>query len=294
MKLLGKLVLLVVVALVVLVLARNVVVKAVAENGVKAVTGMPLNMGKLDLGLSNTLVDIENLVVKNPSGFHDTSLVDIPKILVDYNLSSILKGKVHLENLEFDMKHFTVVRNEKGELNLDRLKALQGAQKPSAPTTKPEPQAPAKPMPIQIDMMHLKIGKVVYIDYSGGQPFTKEFRINLDQSYQNITDLNSVVRLIVLKAMMSSGISNLVNFDLGGLEGTLTGAFNTSTKLAAQAAAKSLDALQNAAKDPSQIAGQAGDLLKGTTSVVGDTAKGLTETASSLKDKFNPFKKSES
>lgn len=281
MKLLGKLVLLVVVVLVVLVLARNVVVKAAAENGVKAVTGMPLSMGKLDLGLSNTLVDIENLVVKNPSGFHDTSLVDIPKILVDYNLSSILKGKVHLENLEFDMKQFTIVRNEKGELNLDRLKALQGAQKPSAPATEPEPQAPAKPMPIQIDTMHLKIGKVVYVDYSGGQPSTKEFRINLDQSYQNITDLNSVVRLIVLKAMMSSGISNLVNFDIKGLEGSVNEALSASAKLATQAAAKSLDTLKAAATDPGQLA---------------DTAKGLTSeaknVASSLK-KLNPFSKDE-
>lgn len=281
MKLLGKLVLLVVVVLVVLVLARNVVVKAAAENGVKAVTGMPLSMGKLDLGLSNTLVDIENLVVKNPSGFHDTSLVDIPKILVDYNLSSILKGKVHLENLEFDMKQFTIVRNEKGELNLDRLKALQGAQKPSAPATEPEPQAPAKPMPIQIDTMHLKIGKVVYVDYSGGQPSTKEFRINLDQSYQNITDLNSVVRLIVLKAMMSSGISNLVNFDIKGLEGSVNEALSASAKLATQAAAKSLDTLKTAATDPGQLA---------------DTAKGLTSeaksVASSLK-KLNPFSKDE-
>ena len=281
MKLLGKLIFLLVAALVVLVLARNVVVKAVAENGVKAVTGMPLSIEKLDLGLSNTLVDIEGLVVKNPAGFHDTSLVDIPKILLDYNLSNILGGKVHLENIEFEMKQFTVVKNEKGELNLDRLKALQGAQKPSAPATKPEPQAPAKPMPIQIDTMRLKIGKVVYVDYSGGQPSTKEFRINLDQSYQNITDLNSVVRLIVLKAMMSSGISNLVNFDIKGLEGSVNEALSASAKLATQAAAKSLDTLKTAAKDP-------GQLVEATKSLTGEAQN----VASSLK-KLNPFSKDE-
>jgi hypothetical protein len=299
MKILAKLMALLVVAVVVLVLARNVLVKAGVEGGVRAVTGMPLSIGKLDLNLSNTLVDIEALVVKNPAGFHDTALVDIPKILVDYNLSDILKGKVHLENLLFDMKQFTVVKNEKGELNLDRLRALQGTQKASAQTTRQEPKAPAKAVPIQIDMMRLKIGKVVYADYSSGSPSTKEFLINLDQSYQNITDLNSVVRLIVLKAMMSSGISNLVNFDIGGLEGTLTGAFNTSTKMAAQAAAKSLNTLKTAAEDPGAIAGQAQDALKSTTGVVGNTAKEVTDSvkdvASSLRNKFkNPFGRSES
>ena len=294
MKLLAKLIAFLIVVLVVLVLARNVVIKAAMETGARIVAGMPLSIGKLDIGLSPTLVDIENLVVKNPGGFHDTALVDIPKIFVGYNLPDILKGKVHLENLEFDMKQFTVVKNEKGELNLDRLKALQGTQKPSAQKPSTGPKAPARPIPIQIDMMHLKIGKVVYVDYSSGRPSTKEFLINLDQSYQNITDLNSVVRLIVLKAMMSSGISNLTNFDIGGLQGTLTGAFSGSTKLAAEAAAKSLDTLKTAAANPSALAGQAGGVLKGTTGAFQDTAKGLTSgvtsAASSLKKKIKlPF-----
>ena len=286
MKFLGKLIVVLIVALVVLVLARNVVVKAVAESGVKAVTGMPLSIGKLDLNLVNTLVDIENLVVKNPSGFHDTSLVDIPKIFVDFKLSDMLKGKVHLKALEFDMKQFTVVKNEKGELNLDRLRALQGTQKPSAQRPVPGPKTPAKPLPVQIDMMHLKIGKVVYVDYSSGKPSSKEFFISLDQSYQNITDLNNVVRLIVLKAMVSSGISNVVNFDIGGLQGTLTGAFNTSTKLAAQAAAKSLNTLKVNAANPNQFAGKTEAVLKDTA---GSVTNGVKDAANALKKKLNPF-----
>ncbi len=290
MKLLWKLVLSFVVALVVLVLARNVVIKAAMETGARVVAGMPLSIQKFGLDILNTTVDMEGLVLKNPSGFHDTVLLDIPKILVAYQRGAIFSGKVHVKNIEFDMAQFTVVKNEKGELNLDRLRALQGTQKASAPTNQQKSQAPAKPIPVQIDMMRLKIGKVVYVDYSSGSPSTKEYPINFDQSFQNITDLNSVARLIVLKAMMSSGISNLVNFDIGGLEGTLTGAFNTSTKIAAQAAAKSLDTLRTAAGNPSGIPGQAEGAFKGTTGAVGDAAKGVTNSvksvASSLKNKL--------
>jgi hypothetical protein len=238
-----KVVVFLVVVLVVLVLARNVVVKAAVENGVKIVTGMPLSIQKFDLDIVHTSMDIENLLLKNPPGFHDTALLDIPKVLVAYERASIFTGKVHLKTIEFDMKQFTVVKNERGELNLDRLRSLQGTQKPSQPTRQ-EPKAPAKAIPIQIDLMRLKIGKVVYTDYSGVQPVTKEFSINLDQSFQNITDLRSVMRLIVMKAMMSSGISNLVNFDIGGLENTLTGAFNTSAKFATQEASKGVAAAE--------------------------------------------------
>ena len=270
MKLIGKLLMLFVIALVVLVLARNVVIKAAMVTGARVVAGMPLSIQRFDLNILNTSVDIEGLKLKNPSGFHDTELVNIPKILVAYERGAIFTGKVHLKQIEFDMEQFNVVKNEKGALNLDRLRALQGTQKPAAPTPQQKPKAPSKPIPIQIDTMRLKIGKVVYTDYSSGSPVTKEFRINLDQSFQNITDLNSVTRLIVMKAMMSSGISNLVNFDIGGLEGTLTGAFSNSTKIAAEAAAKSLDVLK--------------------TGDVGEAAKQLTGAASSLKKKFkNPF-----
>ncbi len=290
LKMFLSLVLVILLALTGLVLARNTVVKVALETVVPAVTGLPLSLGKLDIGLSPSYVDLEALKAKNPSGFHGLVLIDIPKIRVDYELFGLFKGKAHLQNIEFDMTQFTVVKNEKGELNLDRLRALQGTQKPSAQAPKAGPQTPAKAIPIQIDMMRLKIGKVVYVDYSSGQAVTKEFRINLDQSYQNITDLNNVARLIVLKAMMSSGMSNLVNFDIGGLEGSLTGAFADSTKLASQAAAKSLDALKNAAANPGGIEGQAEGALKGTTGAVGQAAKSLTGAASSLKNKLkNPF-----
>ena len=276
MKIFGRFIALFVVVLVVLVFARNVVIKAAMETGARVVAGMPLSIQKFDLDILHTAVDIEGLVLKNPSGFHDTVLVDIPKILVAYKRAAIFSGKIHLKNIEFDMAQFTVVKNEKGELNLDRLKALQGTQKaPARTTTKQEPKAPAKAIPIQIDLMRLKIGKVVYVDYSNGSPSTKEFLIDLDQSYQNITDLNSVVRLIVLKAMMSSGISHLVNFDIGGLEGTLTGSFNIPTKMAAEAAA----VLKTAGENPSALVGQSESVLKSSASAV-------KSVASSLKNKL--------
>ncbi len=255
-----------------------------------------LSIQKFDLDILNTSVDIEGLVLKNPSGFHDTVLINVPKILVAYERGAIFSGKMHFKDLEFDMQQFTVVKNEKGELNLDRLRALQGTQKAPAQTTRQRPKAPAKAIPIQIDAMRLKIGKVVYIDYSGGQPTTKEFSINIDQSYQNITDLNSVVRLIVLKAMMSSGISNLVNFDINSLQGAVTDSLNASAKMATQAAAKGLDTLKNAAGNPSAITGQAGGALKNTTGTVENAAKevagGIRSAASSLK-KLNPFSRNE-
>ncbi len=297
-RLIRNIVIIFVILIVGIVLGRNILVKGAVENGVKVVTGMPLSMGKLDLNLSNTLVDIENLVVRNPSGFHETSLVEIPKILVDYNLSDVFKGKVHLEALEFDMKQFTVVKNEKGQLNLDSLKAVQSQKQAPKEAPKPAPQEKGKAMPIQIDHFRLKIGKVSYVDYSSGQPVTKDFLINLDESYENITDPAKLVNLIVVKAMMSTTIANLTNFDLGSLQGSVSGVLASGKDMANAAASKGLEALKSTTGSAGQMAGQAGDALKGTTGAVSDTTKSVTSSvtnaASSLKNKLKlPFGKSE-
>jgi hypothetical protein len=281
------LVLVIVLGLTALVFAHNSVAKAAMEIGVRAVTGMPLSMGKFDLNFSKSSVDIENLIVKNPSGFHDTSLLEIPKIFVAYDLSGFFKGEAHLKGLEFEMSQFTVVKNEKGALNLDRLRTLQGTQKPSAQRPGQGSKTPAKPIPIQIDMMRLKIGKVVYVDYASGNPAIREFRINFDQSFQNITDLNSVMRLIVLKAMMSSGISNLVNFDVQGLAGSLV---NDSTQLATWFAEKGFDTMKTAAENPSQIGGMLQNAPGSVESAAKDVTSEVKSAASAIKNKFKiPF-----
>lgn len=277
MKLIGTILLIVVIALGGLFLARNAVVKAGVEQGVEAVTGMPLAVGKLDLDFNRTLVDIEGLTVKNPKGFHGTALVEVPKILVDYNLSNILKGKIHLENVEFDMKQFNVVKNEEGQLNLDSLKALQQKGTPGQPS-KPAPQEKGKAVPLQIDNLRLRIGKVSFVDYSSGIPSVKDFSVNIDQTFKNITDPQALVKLIVAKALMNTTIANLTNFDLGTLESGVSGILSSGSDMATAAAAKGLETLTTSAGGLAGGAtGQVKDAAESVTGEVKDAAKALTD-----------------
>ena len=299
MKKVMDLLLVLVIAVAALVLARNVIVKAAVENGVRAVTGMPMTIKKLDLGLTQPYFDIEGLVVKNPAGFHGTTLVEIPKIFVAYDLQSILKGKIHLTDLEFDLKQFSVVKNEKGRLNLDSLKALQGQRSPQA-AQKKAPTQTGKAPAIQIDNFRLKVGTAAYVDYSGGQPVTKDFNVGLDENYKNITDPNKLVTLIVVKVMMKTPLAMLSGFNLGGLEGSVSGILGSATDMAGQAfalgmekvnttqvAAEGVAVLKGAAQGSGQLAGQAEGTLKETASTVTGSVKGA---ASALKNKLKiPF-----
>lgn len=286
MKLLGKIFIFLLVVLIGLVLARNVIVKTALERGVTAATGMPLSIKKFDLNILNTSIDIEGLMVRNPAGFHDTVLAEIPKILVAYQRGAIFTGKIHFKAMEFDLKQFNVVKNEQGILNLDKLKALQAQPNAEEPSD-PAPKTEGKVAPLQIDSFRLKVGKASFIDYAGGQASVKDFNVGLDETYTNVTDPNKLVMLIVFKIMTRTPLALVPNFNVGALQGSVSGILGSATDVAGQMATKGLDTLKDAQR-------QAGDTPKGVAGVVEEKTKGLAGSvkgaASDLKKKIKlPF-----
>jgi hypothetical protein len=187
--------------IVLLVVARNQIIKAGASATIKAISGLDLHIGKLDVGIFRPAIEIKDLQMLNPSSYPEKMMMDLPGLYVKYDLPSIMKGTIHLPELKIDLREFVVVRVPGGQMNVNTLQALQ-------------PKGGGKPPQIAIDIMELNIGKVIYKDYSGkGSPKTSEFDINLHERYENITDANKLVALIVSKALANTtiaGVSSIV------------------------------------------------------------------------------------
>ena len=233
---------------------KNMIAKIAVERGVEMVTGLQLRMAGLNIGILKTLINIDGLVLYNPKGFEDRIMLDMPNIYVDYNLPAILKGKVHLYSMKINLREFIVVKNKDGKLNLDSLSVVQSQKEGKKPQEKDKGRVPQ----MQIDNLELKIGKVIYKDYSaGGKPSVREFNVNVNEKYTNIKDPYSLVSIIVVRALVNTTIANLANFDLGGLSKTVTGTLSNATRLAADTAGKA-------------------------TKVLGETSKAVTETAGKI------------
>ena len=236
-------------------LSKNMIAKIAVERAVKMVTGLQLRMAGLNIGVIRTLINIDGLMLYNPKGFEDRVMIDMPNIYVNYDLPAILKGKVHLYSMKIDLKEFVVVKNKDGKLNLDSLKVVQAQKEGEKPQDKDKGKAPQ----IQIDNLELKIGKVVYKDYSaGGKPHVREFNVNINEKYANIKDAYSLVSIIVVRALRNTAIASLTNFDLEGLS---TGTLSQATKIATEAAGKA-------------------------TRIVGETGKAATEAAEKITQKL--------
>ena len=197
---------------------KNVIAQAALSGGVKAITGLTLQMRSLDVGILRTLIGVKGVRLFNPSGFPDRVMVEMPELYVDYDLPAFFKGKVHLEEVRLDLKELTVVKNEKGVLNLDSLKAVQAGKEKKTAFGQQKGKAPQ----VQIDRLHLKVGKVVYKDYSGGTPpQVNEFNVNIDEKYENISNPYVLGSLILSRALFKTTIARLANFDIKALEGQL-------------------------------------------------------------------------
>ncbi|MEF9438444.1 MAG: hypothetical protein L0922_06815, partial [Candidatus Mariimomonas ferrooxydans] len=216
--------------LIVLSFAKNIIARTLVSAGVKAVTGLRISMKSMNVGIIRTLVDIKGLRLFSPAGFPDREMLNMPEAYVDYDLGAFLKGKTHLEEVRLNLKEFVIVKNEKGELNLDSLKVGKKARKEKAPRE------------FRIDALHLKIGKVIYKDYSAGTPpRVTEFVLNLDERYENITNPYAVSNLIVFRALVNTTVARLTDFELGPLKEQIGGSLGKVKAIAEQTTGKATE-----------------------------------------------------
>ena len=260
--------------LIALFFGKNMIIKTSVTAGVRAMTGLKLSIRSMDIGIFKTRIGIKGLQLYNPSGFVDELMIDLPEIYVDYDLGAFMKGRTHLEEVRINLKEFIIVKNEAGELNLDSLKVVKAAEEKE--TIDEGKKGETKMPELQIDVLELRIDKVVYKDYSKGTPpKVKEYNVNIDERFENITDPKTIVRLIIFKALKNTAIARLANFDLWKLQKGLTGTIKKTTAMALRTPGRAIE-----------VGKEAGEKIK-------ETARKTVEKAADTIKKFLPFGKKE-
>jgi len=237
-------------------IGKDLLIRVGVEQAVKAVTGLPLKIDSLKVGLAPTTIDIRGMRLFNPPGFAESLMIDIPEIYVDYNLAEMLTGKVHLNDVRLDLNEFIVVKSKEGAVNINYLKTIQEKLPPPKPGQEP----------VKIDNLTLKMNRVVYKDYAkgGAEPVVKEIKLGIDQTYKDIKDLNTIIAIIVVKAVSQTALSNIPGLDTVNVK-ELNSLFSGTLK---------------GATDSTKV------ILKETTGTLKNTEQGLKETAGKITDIF--------
>lgn len=245
-KLIMFLVIFLIVFLVILFIGKNLIAKNAVKSGAKAVTGLEMDIEKMNVGVINTLVGVNKMIIYNPPDYTERVMIDMPEIYVDYNLSSFLRGKAYLEEVRIDLEELNVVKNSEGKLNIASLNVARKKEKKEKPGDE-------KKTEFQIDTLDLNIGKVTYKDFSASRkPSVREYNVDLHETFQNVTNLDEMGRLILVRALMSTDIASLANYDLetlkSGISRTLLKAAEMG-KPVQELGEKTGEALKEKAKD---------------------------------------------
>ncbi len=189
----------VVIAAFVLGIIKDQVIKTALTVTASQITGAPVHIDGFSLGIFNQSVRISGFRMYNPKGFSRSVLVDLSKINVRYDLGAILKKRLHLVNLEVELKELGLEKNKENALNVDSLEVVKKGKK--------EPAKKGEQMPMQIDTFKLGMGKIISKDYSaGGEPVISVYDINIHKEYKNITSVQALAALILAEPMKSAGI----------------------------------------------------------------------------------------
>jgi hypothetical protein len=181
-------------------------------------TGFNATVDHLSVNPFTANIEIDGLVLKNPAGWPVDNFLELRQFKADGSLTSFFSSKIVANEVILDVGRCTVVRDKKGALNATVFSnALNGKSKaPAAAAGQPHPAAKTKEFLIK--HMVLKFDTLVYADYSGATPTTKEYDLKLSS---DLHDVDSVAKIV--KPITSASI--------GVLADALTGALNGRTNL---------------------------------------------------------------
>lgn len=205
--------LIVILGLVCLGLAKDQIIKYVIVSVGSNVTGAKIEIGGFSLGLLKQTIRIKDFKIHNPVGFPKGVMADLPRVYVDADLFSILKGSMHLPIVTIELKELDLVKNQEGKLNVDSLKVAKQSHEA-------EEKKPAKPLEMQIDQLNLDMGKIVMKDYSVAEgPSVQVYDINMKKSYKNITSAQQLTALLMTEPMKAAGIRGAQIYGVSALVG---------------------------------------------------------------------------
>ncbi len=289
-KKLINIVIIVLAVMLVLGVTKDVLLKVSIEKGTEVVTGLKLDIKSLRVGVVKTLIEIKDLKLYNPKGYKDAVMLNMPEIYVDYDFAAVIKGNIYLPVVRIHMEEFLVVKNEKGELNLDALKVVK--EEKSGEEVPASKKKSGKAPEIKIDYLQLRIGKVIYKDYSaGGKPKVSEYNININEVYKDIDNPSKIVSIIVVKALMNTTIGKLTGFDLGPLQGIAGDSLKGAQKVVGDIIVQGKQVISNPGAAGQKIIGDTGaqtqkflgaagktggKVVEGAGETVKDATKGIT------------------
>lgn len=187
---------------------KNQIIKYAVTRVATKITAAPVHVDSFSLDIFSSTIHITGFKMYNPKGFPEGILVSCPKINIIYDRAALFKRKLHFLIAEIEIKEFVVAINKEGKVNVDSLTVVQEeAGKGDIPKS--------EPIPMQIDLLNLSIGKVVTKDYTKSEePGVTVYDAEIHKTFKNITSAQQLTILLIREAMVVAGVKGVIKHAL--------------------------------------------------------------------------------
>ena len=213
--------------LAVILINKDDVAKWLIINRVKFITGHDVSLDKASVHSVNSILYVKNFQLKNPSPYDELVAAEVPFLAIRMDLRDLLNRRVHLYNLTIDMAQLVIERRSDGAVNLHTIRDIRNNHRAQILAGGGKSFITS----FQIDVLELKIDRVVFRDHLQGPAFTKIYPINLHERYKDITETESLIRLIIFQALTKTALDSLINLDLYSMKLGLSRILETAQNL---------------------------------------------------------------
>ena len=190
--------------LVLAVVFRDAILKAVAEHQIRAETGLDARVGKFHIGLREPVVRLENLKIYNTDEFGGGPLVNLPELHIEYDRAALLSQKLRLTLVRFNLAEVNVVENRNGKTNVE---ALQEKQKQKQKETAARGRKVGVPVEFTgIDTLKLTLGQVRFSSMknpSNGRVIALDMKDYELKHVKSAADLSGLLLVLMIKTGMN-------------------------------------------------------------------------------------------
>lgn len=259
----------------------GMVKKAVESAGSNALK-VPVTLGGAELQILAGKVKLDDLVIANPEGYQNPTMLEAGKIFVDADLMSFTGDKARIEKIELDKITVTVEQKQLSNNIKDIMNNLPKKDKPE-----PEPDQPKDEKKVQVDELVISNTKVrVKLLPLPGKSDTVEFSlptitmndIGKDEDV-SIKDLAAKLVAKISSAIATHGAGQLPGEMVKAISGSVSEYGSAFLKTGTDVMQKGMDTGVEAGKKALEGAGDigkgAGDVGKDAMEKTGDAIKGM-------------------
>ena len=127
-------------------------------------------------------LEVRGLVITNPPAFPRKDFIEVREFRADAQLFSLFGHRPVIDNLVVNMTGITLVKDQRGLIN---TRAFQEGLAGPSPDPKSPAAAPAREFLIK--RLQVRLDRLVIADYSRRNPDVREFTLNFNHTYENVT-----------------------------------------------------------------------------------------------------------